>query len=112
MDHLCRTVPAGTRGYQDQGFASYLIYACPALPTFVDTRIELFSLEQWQDYLAVAGGRFDGEEILERYRVDYLLFSVKDQKHGIRAAEASDDWRETYRDEQAVVLVRVGAPGR
>ena len=108
VDHLCRTVPAGTRGYQDQGFASYLIYACPALPTFVDTRIELFPLEQWQDYLAVAAGRFDGEEILERYGVDYLLFSVKDQKDAIRAAEASAHWRETYRDEEAVVFLRAG----
>lgn len=106
VEYLCDAVPAGMRGYQDQGFASYLIYACPALPTFVDTRIELFPLEQWQEYLAVGAGRFDWEEILSGYGMDYLLLNEKDQKQIVRAAEASSGWEETYRGDGAVVFLR------
>ncbi len=108
VDHLCREAPAGARVYQEQSFASYQIFACPGLPVFVDTRFELYPLEQWQDYLAVSGARFDWEEVLARHRVDYLLLGLEAQPHAVRAAEASANWRETYRDDRAVVFARVG----
>ncbi len=108
VDFLCREAPAGARVYQEQGFASYQILACPALPVFIDTRIELYPLEHWLDYLAVSNARFDWEEILARHEVDYLLLDLEAQEHAVRAAEASANWQETYRDDRAVVFRRVG----
>ena len=84
-DFLCRTLPAGEllhsseagflgetrllsgqpsgawpKGYQFQAFASYQIDGCPQLPVFLDTRFELYPMEQWNDYTAVTTGATTG----------------------------------------------------
>ncbi len=96
------------RTFNEQGYGSYLIWACPALPVFIDTRIELYPLEQWEDYLNASAGRYDWEAILERYRIDTLLLDRRAQGPLISAARASPYWRVTYEDEQSVILERAG----
>ena len=53
---LCDRLPDDARVYQDFAFASYQEWACPRLPVFSDTRLELYPFEQWADYFVVAGG--------------------------------------------------------
>src|SRR5262249_26912145 len=38
-------------------YGSYLIWAAPEQKVFIDTRIELYPLEQWLDYLDLEQGR-------------------------------------------------------
>jgi hypothetical protein len=99
----------GRRTFHEQGYGSYLIWACPELPVFIDTRIELYPSEQWEDYLNLSAGRYDWEAILDRYRIDTLLLDRQAQKPLIDAATASPDWQVIYQDEQSVILERAEA---
>jgi hypothetical protein len=108
MAELCRIAPDGARVLEDIGFASYQIFQCPRLPVFADSRIELYPQAQWDDYFAVAEGRFDWEVILERWGITYLFVPADDAIfRGLRAAVPhSERWTERYRDETAVIWSR------
>ncbi len=103
---LCERVPASARVYQEQAFGSYQIWACPQVPVFIDTRIELYPRSQWEDYFAIGEGRFDWEMVAAKYRLTHLLLSVADQPHAVRAARASRCWRLLYEDTVAVLFER------
>jgi len=105
--YLC-SQPQPRRTFHEQGYGSYLIWACPEVPVFIDTRIELYPPEQWDDYLNLSAARHDWEAILERYRIDTLLLDRQAQKPLIDAAMGSPRWRVTYEDEQSVILERIG----
>jgi hypothetical protein len=106
---LCRDA-GSRRTFHEQGYGSYLMWACPELPVFIDTRIELYPPEQWDDYLNASEGRYDWEAILGRYRINTLLLDKTYQKPLIDAATGSPHWRVTYEDEVSVILERDGAP--
>ena len=40
------------RLFNNHVYGSYLPWACPTMPLFIDTRFELYPTEMWQDYLA------------------------------------------------------------
>jgi len=107
VDYMCRNLPANARVFEDQAFASYQIWACPRLKVFVDTRIELYPWQQWQDYLAISGARYDWESLLASYGLSYLCISTKDANLLVRAATASGRYTVAYRDDTATVLAPV-----
>jgi hypothetical protein len=45
----------------------------PQYKIFMDGRIEIYPDQVWQDFSAITRGRADWEEILDRYKVDYLV---------------------------------------
>ena len=105
-----RTLPSPRRVFHSEGSGSYMIWASPEVPVFVDTRIELYPEEHWRDYLAVSGARYDWQAILERHGVDTLLLHREKQEHLIEAATAASGWERGYEDEQMVIIERVGEP--
>jgi len=80
------------------------------VPVFIDPRIELCPLAQWDDYFALSQARYDWEAILERYGVDTLLLHRELQEPLIEAATADPDWEYCYQDEQAMIFQRTGGP--
>jgi len=103
--YLCET--EGTpRVFHNLEAGVYMAWACPAIPTFMDTRFELYPQEQWQDYLGLWRARYDWEEILARYEVDTLLLDKEDMESLLAAATASPLWEQVYEDETTVILVR------
>lgn len=107
MDFLCARAPDNARVYQYQPFSSYQIWACPRLKVFLDTRLELYPFEQWMAYFAIEQGRFDWEEVADRYGITHLFLSAEFQEQAVRAATASDCWQEIYRDERAVIFEKI-----
>ena len=103
---VCERFDFGTRGYQAIAFASYLEWACPDLPVFLDTRFELFPTEQWDEYIDMHNGRYNWAEIADRYGMEYILANIEDQPNLVEAATASPAWQETYRDDRAVLFER------
>jgi hypothetical protein len=101
---LCDSVPAGTRGFQAIQFASYMEVACPDLPTFMDTRFELYPTEQWDEYLDIQNGRYNWPELAAKYGMEYILADTDMQSHLIDAAAANPEWQELYRDDQAALF--------
>lgn len=62
------------RTYHEIGAGSYLMWALwPQQHVFVDSRISLYPAEQWRDYFAVLSAQDGFEEILDHYRVEYVL---------------------------------------
>jgi len=102
---LCDLGPE-VRLFNDIAFGSYLIWACPDLPVFMDTRFELYPDAMWRDYLLVADARFGWEKVLARYGVNTILASRRDQSLLISAALASGDWQPLHEDHAAVILQR------
>lgn len=101
-----RSLPQPRRVFHDQGYGSYMIWASPEIPVFIDTRIELYPPAQWDDYIALSQARYDWSAILERYRIDTLLLQRESQQPLIEAATASPDWERYYEDEQAMIFQR------
>ena len=87
----------GGRLFADLGYASYLIWAIPGLTVFVDTRVELYSLQQWEDYFAIGDGH-DSLELLARYGVDRVLLKKSDQGGLANALSQASAWRREYDD--------------
>jgi len=105
-----RDLPQPLRVFHEQGYGSYMIWASPEVPVFIDTRVELYPLAQWDDYFALSQARYDWEAILERYGVDTLLLHRELQEPLIEAATADPDWEYCYQDEQAMIFQRTGGP--
>jgi hypothetical protein len=96
--------------FNDVAFGSYLIWAAPDYPVFVDPRIELYPPEVWRDYLEISAAGEGWEQRLEEYGVNTLILSPQAQSPLVQAVERSPDWRLVYRDSAAVVCVRVPRP--
>lgn len=107
---LLRERPPGPI-FNELGFGSYLIWAAqPDYPVFVDTRLELYPLAIWQDYLAISAAAAGWEERLARYQVATLLLSPEQQQALVAAARRSPAWTLLYEDPAAALFTR--APGR
>jgi hypothetical protein len=104
VDFLCAEAPAGARVYQELGFSSYQIWACPRLPVFMDTRIELYPLDQWLVYLAIGQARFDWEQLLAQEQITHLMVNPATHRQLLRAVEASAHWRQLYQDANTVIF--------
>ncbi len=103
-DFLLRERPPGPL-FHSMPFGSYLIWAAqPEYPVFVDSRIELYPVEVWMDYLHISAAGCGWEERLERYGIRTLMLSPRDQPALVAAARESPNWRLIYQDEVAVIF--------
>jgi hypothetical protein len=108
---LCRmTPPTPLRTFANIYYASYLAWACPTVPTFMDTRFELYPTAMWQDYIRIINGQFGWEERLAHYAADTLFVQKESEKELIAAARASGRWKTTYEDQFAIIMQRTGGP--
>jgi len=101
-----RDLPAAPRVFHSESYGSYMIWASPDVPVFVDTRIELYPEEHWRHYLAVSYARHDWETILDRHTIDTLLLERQSQGLLIESASAAPAWERSYEDQRAVVFQR------
>jgi hypothetical protein len=106
VEVACRLGPE-TRLFNNQAYGSYLAWACPELPTFIDTRIELFPAAQWRDYLRITNAQFDWEARLQHYGVNTLLVQKDTERELIAAARASGGWSTLFEDDHAVLMRRI-----
>lgn len=107
---MLRSLPAGRRPrrlFCALGFGSYLTWAAPEQPVFIDSRMELYPYSQWQDTICLGLG-LEVPELLARYRIDGLLLEPRGQALLRRAALASGKWRVEYEDDGAVLLLPAG----
>ena len=96
------------RVFSDIAYGSYVAWACPGAPTFMDTRFELYPAVMWTDYLLVASAQFGWEDVLDRYAVNSLLLDKEQQASLVGAARASTSWVLVYEDHIAILFQRQG----
>jgi hypothetical protein len=102
-----RAHPAPGRLFNDMAYGSYLDWALyPAAQVFVDTRIELYPPEIWQDYLAIKEARNYNALLIDKYHADRVLLDRVYQPR-LAAALASDAaWEREYADARAEIYRR------
>jgi hypothetical protein len=91
-------------------FGSYLIYALPSRPVWLDTRIQvIFTAEQAEKYLFVDSARPGWDDFLMNEGVN-LLVLAQTQPTLIQAVEQSSQWCRQYQDDVAVIFARCSFP--
>ncbi len=93
--------------FNENGFGSYLIWAAsPTYKVFVDPRLELYSVETWEEYIRISAAECGWEDKLASYGIQTLLLSPSWQPELVKAATSSPAWRTLYQDDVAVLLTR------
>ena len=91
--------------WNDYAFGSYLEFALPSRPTWIDTRMYSYPPEQWDEYVSVSRGE-NWQDLFDREGVNLLLLATASQSGLIEGVSSSDLWCEKYRDEYAVIFTR------
>ncbi len=94
--------------WNDYAFGSYLQFALPSRPPWMDARMYSFSQAQWKEYVRVSSAE-GWREMFDREGINLLLLSRAAQPKLVDAVSQSDAWCEEYRDEYAVVFSRCEA---
>ncbi|HEX6900171.1 MAG TPA: hypothetical protein VF789_10675 [Thermoanaerobaculia bacterium] len=82
----------------------------PGLRPFAASRVEQLPGRVWRDYLRIAGGEASWPRILDRYRIDTVIFDRVAQREQARTLRYSGEWRAVYEDGLATVFARGAAP--
>ncbi len=94
--------------WSEIGFSSYLEFALPERLTWIDTRFEVFPVEQWQRYRDITYARYDWAGLLDETEVNLLMVSTQNQPDLLSALESSPAWCELYQDKVALIYQRCG----
>jgi hypothetical protein len=86
-------------------FGSYLIWALPSQPVFVDPRLEFYPLEQWKDLEALERGE-NIDSIVARYAGDGFFCTKQREYRLISALMARPDYQMRYEDSDFAYFVR------
>jgi len=92
-----RTHPGGHL-FNELGYGSYLIWAVPEQGVFIDPRIELYSYDQWQDYIDISNG-VQYNQILDKYGADRILLDQKLQPDLAVSLISDSQWQLEYQDD-------------
>ncbi len=92
----------GGKYFNEMGYGSYLIWAAPNQKVFIDPRVELYPLSQWEDYIQIQNG-VHYNELLAKYGADRILLDKKIQPDLARELSRDSTWIIEYSDNQAEI---------
>jgi hypothetical protein len=95
------------RLFNPQPWGSWFELTVPALPVAIDSRLELFPAQVWDDHDRVSSGIAGWEEVLDRWGVTIAVATADEEGFAARLAAAG--WVERYADDDGRILT---APGR
>ena len=88
------------------GYGSYLIWANPDQPVYIDPRVELFPSAVWDEYIAINENR-DAQTRLEKLGVTRVVLDVQFQPALALALAADPEyWRLAYTDARSQIFER------
>ncbi len=104
LTRAVEALPAGSRLLVHQPWGSWFEFAVPKDPVFVDSRIEIYPQQVWDDYgqVAFAGARW--QEVLDRWKPDAIVAESATWKL-LPLLEKDPSWTVAYRDDDGVLLV-------
>ncbi len=85
--------------FNDYVFGSYLIYAIPERPVWIDSRFYPFPEELWEEYLSISNAEPGWSEKLLQNQIGTLMLDNFSQKNLIMALINSSQFCEVYRDD-------------
>ncbi len=99
------------RLFHEMSFGSYLIWAAPEQPIFIDPRIELYSYEQWRDYLTLSQGQAV-DALAAKYRFDGWLVSPASQPELVESLSSNPRWQRVFETDEAIYFGPAAAAAR
>ena len=94
--------------WSDYAFASYLIYALPERPVWIDTRFYPYPEEQWEKYVEISEAAPGWENSLEEEGIRLLLVNLSVQSRLIESVDQSQRWKKIFEDQIALIFKRDG----
>jgi hypothetical protein len=94
--------------FSEMGFSSYLEFALPERPVWIDTRMYLFPTTMWEEYSEIDHGAWNWEQLLDSTGANLAMISVTKQPKLVKAMEDSKNWCQVYQDEVAQIYARGG----
>ena len=86
--------------------AYFVWHLRPDAKTFVDTRVDFFPDEVWNDYVDIRNGHAQSEEILDKYNVDLVIWNRQWTDALPKTLEESPRWAKVYDDSWSVAFQR------
>jgi hypothetical protein len=92
--------------WADLAYSSYLVYALPERPVWIDTRFEVYPPEHWEQYKAISAAAWNWETLLKDEGINLLMLSKNEQAELMQAVGFSGNWDEVYSDETSIIFTR------
>jgi hypothetical protein len=99
----------GDRLFNPQPWGSWFEFSFRHLPVAIDSRIEVFPVEVWDQYERVVAGVDGWQDQLDEWGVT-IVVAAGDGQDAFSARLLEAGWREEYRDADGAVLVRRDRP--
>ena len=109
-DYLAAHPEIGTRMYNQYGWGGYLAYRFypdPNRRVFIFGEVALMGDDLLNEYEDVQTLRPDWQQVLDKYRVDYIVYNRGEALANVLAIDP--DWKLVYQDSVSVIYVRTGA---
>ncbi|HEU4745718.1 MAG TPA: hypothetical protein VFS61_10800 [Anaerolineales bacterium] len=92
--------------FSEYTFGSYLTFALPSRPLWIDNRFNAYPPEHWEKYQEITSARPEWDEFLDQDKVNLLMLSLTSQQNLVQVVDKSERWCEQYRDATAVIFSR------
>jgi len=91
--------------FNNDGWGGYIIYrAYPDYKVFFDGRSDMYGVEFMKEYIKVARVNLGYEEVLDKYKVDWVLYNANSPLCLLLAE--TGNWKLVYADETANILLK------
>jgi hypothetical protein len=91
--------------FNDDEFGDYIIYsAYPQYKVFIDSRVDMYGIDQFKDYLTMVYFKPGWEKIIEKYKINWMILNSDSILS--RYLMERKDWRLIYSDRVANIFVR------
>jgi len=91
--------------FNDDEFGDYIIYSVhPQYKVFIDSRVEMYGLDHFKDYLTMIYFEPGWENIIEKYSINWMILDA--DSIFSRHLMGRNDWKLIYSDKVANIFVR------
>ena len=88
-------------------WGSYIVWKLwPEHKIFADNRLHIIPEKIWKDYTDVHFGLANWPNILDRYKISFVVLSKEDNKRTIEFIRAHPAWKKVYEDKMGAIFVR------
>jgi hypothetical protein len=89
--------------FNDDEFGDYIIYSAnPQYKVFIDSRVDMYGVDHFKDYLTVVYFKPGWENIIEKYNINWVIFDADSILS--RHLMGRNDWKLIYSDKVAIFL--------
>jgi hypothetical protein len=91
--------------FNDDEFGDYIIYSAnPQYKVFIDSRVDMYGVDHFKDYLTVVYFKPGWENIIEKYNINWVIFDADSILS--RHLMGRNDWKLIYSDKVANIFVK------